>query len=888
MFSFLTLGADGRSRLAPEVIQASAAASSTAVLRCALLGLGAPVDEARLREATQPVAGGTPMERLERAARHVGLEAEQGWAALEHLGAATSGRLPVLLELRDEGRRGRTAILWRHARGRFQLMDPLRGRRFLQEEELAREVVTGTRLMDAADWRAWAGTEAFTGPLRAHLRRLGVKDERGQELLSSALAAPGWRPLAELEAAVRLVGTLVRRGAVRAGSESARMVLSLVGQPIPDAFWSVRPDPSGDEGPERLQVHGVPFVQLRAPPTVTARESAPSTAKPSTAKPSSQASEPRRRFLQRVREAGPWPIALVIGSVLLGAGAVVLEALIFRGLIDLGHLLGLPLERMGMLLAVFVFLSAMLLLEVPLAAVIKRLGRRLDLGLRSSFLEKLARLEDRFFRSRSTADLAHRAHDMHRLRGVYELWARLLRAWAEIAATAAGLIWLSPSSAPLALLAAASSILIPLGMQPALMRTDLRTRTHQGALGRFILDALTGLMAARAHGAERALRREHEHLVTEWVRAARATHRAYAVAEGIQLLAGFGLAGWLVTSHLAANGSGGVVLLLIYWALSLPTLGQECVSLARLAPPQQNAALRLLEPLNVPDERDPAAGLDEGTPPGGPVGISMRGVSVRAGGQLLLRELELSVAPGEHVALVGASGAGKSTLVGLLLGWYRAAEGRVEVDGVPLEGAALERLRRCTAWVEPEVRLWNRSLLDNLRYGSDGSRRDPLATVLRQADLLRLVESLPEGLQTQLGEGGGLVSGGEGQRVRLGRSLLRPGARLVILDEPFRGLDRAQRHTLLARAREHWKDATLLCVTHDVADTSGFSRVLLVEGGRVVEDGPPAELAAREGSRYRAMLEADEAVRAALWDAAGWRWLRLVKGRLEERARRAG
>jgi ATP-binding cassette subfamily B protein len=101
-------------------------------------------------------------------------------------------------------------------------------------------------------------------------------------------------------------------------------------------------------------------------------------------------------------------------------------------------------------------------------------------------------------------------------------------------------------------------------------------------------------------------------------------------------------------------------------------------------------------------------------------------------------------------------------------------------------------------------------------------------------------------------------------------------------------LDRAQRCELLARARAHWKDTTLLCVTHDVADTADFSRVLLVEGGRIVEDGAPAELAALEGSRYRAMLEADKQVRAALWDAVGWRWLRLVRGRLEERERREG
>src|SRR5439155_19621964 len=130
-----------------------------------------------------------------------------------------------------------------------------------------------------------------------------------------------------------------------------------------------------------------------------------------------------------------------------------------------------------------------------------------------------------------------------------------------------------------------------------------------------------------------------------------------------------------------------------------------------------------------------------------------------------------------------------------------------------------------------------------------------MAQAIEAADLHGVLERLPDGLQTPLGEGGALVSGGEGQRVRFGRALLRPGVRLAILDEPFRGLDREKRRTLLARARDAWRGATLLCITHDVGETLGFERVVVVEGGRVVEDAAPAELAARAGSRYRALLD---------------------------------
>ncbi|MBW3669283.1 MAG: ABC transporter permease, partial [Actinobacteria bacterium] len=124
--------------------------------------------------------------------------------------------------------------------------------------------------------------------------------------------------------------------------------------------------------------------------------------------------------------------------------------------------------------------------------------------------------------------------------------------------------------------------------------------------------------------------------------------------------------------------------------------------------------------------------------------------------------------------------------------------------------------------------------------------------------------------------------------VRLGRALHRPQARLVVLDEPFRGLDRPTRTALLAAARQRWTTATLLCATHDVAETTTFDRVLVVEGGRVVEDGTPAELAARPGSRYAALLAAEEAVRAALWDDPSWRRLHLDGGRVRETAAEVG
>jgi ATP-binding cassette subfamily B protein len=237
----------------------------------------------------------------------------------------------------------------------------------------------------------------------------------------------------------------------------------------------------------------------------------------------------------------------------------------------------------------------------------------------------------------------------------------------------------------------------------------------------------------------------------------------------------------------------------------------------------------------------------------------------------LLEGIDLEIAAGSHVAVVGPSGAGKTTLLGLLLGFHFPEEGRVLVDGSVLSGGRLADVRARTAWLDPAVQLWNRSLEENLRYGNEETRD--------LSPALPVLEGLTLPLESNLGEGGALVSGGEGQRVRFGRALLREGVRLALLDEPFRGLDRQTRKDLLKRARDHWKYATLLAVTHDVSECEDFDRVLVLENGKIVEDGAPSELYRHEGSRYRRLLEVEREL-ARLWSEGGWRNFRIENGRL--------
>ncbi|MEO7146015.1 MAG: ABC transporter ATP-binding protein, partial [Bryobacteraceae bacterium] len=447
----------------------------------------------------------------------------------------------------------------------------------------------------------------------------------------------------------------------------------------------------------------------------------------------------------------------------------------------------------------------------------------------------------------------------------------------ELCATAGAIAWLDPRALPIVLLAVAAALLPPLTSQPVLAERDLRVRSHAAALTRFYLDALLGLVAIRAHGAARSVRRQHEDLLTEWARAAFGLQTTVIAVEAVQTVTMFGLAAWLLLGHLSSGGDVGRVLLMAYWAMSLPTLGQEIGVLARQYPYYRNLTLRLIEPLGAPEREPVPAGKDEAVSLREP-GIAFHGVSVEAGGHTILENIDFDLAPGTHLGIVGPSGAGKSSLVGVLLGWLQPKCGEVLIDGEPLD---IESLRLRMAWVDPAVQLWNRSMFENLCYGAE-SESPPVGKAIDAAMLRGVLETLPDGLQTPLGEGGALLSGGQGQRVRLGRAIFRPDAKLVILDEPFRGLDRQRRRELLARAREYWRGCTLLCITHDVDETRAFDRVLVVERGRLVEDGAPGDLAKSRDSRYSQLLDAEVDVRRRMWSSGSWRRVRVGSGTLAE------
>ena len=874
-----------------------------AALKCVLEGHDLHVSYGRLRDACQTDVDGTSIDTMEVVAGQLGLDAEQIVVPADHVLLREAHALPAIVVVRLPHGLTHFVVLWRR-HGRFvQVMDPASGRRWMTAARFLKDLYIHDVAVPARGWREWAGSEEFQSTLTRRLEEVGVAERSARELVDRATGDPGWRSLALLDAVTRMVAALVAAAGLARGAESSAVLeglftKALADEPfalIPEPYWSVRPTLVKD-GEDRVRLRGGVLVRLRgrqpasaAPPAEAAsRGLRPEVA----ATMREEEARPGRELWRLLRADRALSLPFILFALAVASLGVVVEALLFRSLFDLGRDLGLREQRLLAIGALLAFTILVTLFDFPVTSMLLAAGRRLDARLRLRFFEKVPRLGDRYFQSRLTSDIAERTHTIHTLRQLPHLAGRFVRVALELLVTTAAIVWVDPASVWLALLLAAVTLAVPTVAQPLLSERELRMRTHVGALTRFYLDALMGLVPIRAHGAERPVRREHARVLAEWRLSGLQLLRAAVGAEAAQTALGFGLAAWLLLAHLARGGDASS-LLLLYWALRVPVLGEELAVVARQYPAARNVTLRLLEPLTMPDVNGPHGsdaprpdvGSDVPARVGG-VDVVMQAVTVQAAGHHILHELNVAIPAGSHLAIVGRSGAGKSTLVGLLLGWHTPTTGHMLVDGATLDQGRLDALRRRTAWVDPAVQVWNRSLLENLQYGNPADAARSAGFAVEAADLRALIDTLPEGLHTPLGEGGGLVSGGEGQRVRLGRALLRPAVRLVVLDEPFRGLDRDERRALLARAREHWRDATLLCVTHDVEETLGFDRVLVIEGGRIAEDDDPRMLAARPDSQYRAMLTAERDVRERLWSSPIWRRLRLDDGHLvEDRAR---
>ncbi|TKJ16620.1 ABC transporter ATP-binding protein [Blastococcus sp. CCUG 61487] len=256
----------------------------------------------------------------------------------------------------------------------------------------------------------------------------------------------------------------------------------------------------------------------------------------------------------------------------------------------------------------------------------------------------------------------------------------------------------------------------------------------------------------------------------------------------------------------------------------------------------------LEEPSSVPEPADPV-------PLPAPVGeVVFDRVTFGYTGTTVLPELSLTVPPGQTVALVGATGAGKSTLARLVARFYDPVRGEVRLDGVPLHRLADDDLRRAVVMVTQESFLFSGTIADNIAFGRPGADRGQIEDAARAIGAHPFISALPDGYDTEVHKRGGRLSAGQRQLVSFARAFLADPAVLVLdeatssLDVPSERMVQHALHTLLA-------DRTALIIAHRLSTVEIADRVLVMEAGRIVEDGSPAELVGGAG-RFAALHRA--------------------------------
>jgi ATP-binding cassette subfamily B protein len=258
------------------------------------------------------------------------------------------------------------------------------------------------------------------------------------------------------------------------------------------------------------------------------------------------------------------------------------------------------------------------------------------------------------------------------------------------------------------------------------------------------------------------------------------------------------------------------------------------------------ALATLLQPHELKDHPGAEALVKSGA------AIAFNNVSFRyPGGLQVFERFSLRIQPGQRVGLVGQSGGGKSTLFTLLQRFYDVEQGNITVDGQDISRVTQQSLRAAISVVPQDISLFHRSILENIRYGRPDATDDEVrrAAIAARCDF---IEGLPEGMNTIVGDRGVKVSGGQRQRIAIARAFLKD-APILLLDEATAALDADSEEAIREALSRLMRGRTVVAIAHRLATLRSFDRVLVLQGGRIVEDGPPDILVKGRGP-YRDLV----------------------------------
>ncbi|MET9928838.1 MULTISPECIES: thiol reductant ABC exporter subunit CydD [unclassified Streptomyces] len=577
------------------------------------------------------------------------------------------------------------------------------------------------------------------------------------------------------------------------------------------------------------------------------------------------------RVLARVREAagaqrGQLGLALLLGSLAVGSavGLMAVSGWLISRASEQPPVLYLMMavtatRAFGIGRAVFRYAERL----VSHDAVLKLLAE-----LRVAVYRGLERVAPAGLRTVRRGDLLSRlVADVDALQDYWLRWLLPAGTALTVSVAAAGFTgWLLPEAGVVlagGLLVA--GVGVPLVSGAFARRTERQLAPARAALATRVTDLLGGtaeLTVAGALPARQAHMRTADGLLTRIAsRAATAT----ALGGGLSaLVCGLTVvAAALVAVPAVKDGRlSGVALAVV---VLTPLAAFEAVTGMPLAVQYRQRVLRsaerVYEVLDAPvPVQEPASPADA---PASPFPLEVRGLSARYPGadRDALEPLDLTLVPGRRIAVVGPSGSGKTTLAQVLLRFLDASSGTYRLGGVQAADLDGDTVRRSVGLCAQDAHVFDSSIRENLRLARTGATDAELDDALSRARLLEWVRSLPEGLDTPVGEHGARLSGGQRQRLALARALLADFP-VLVLDEPAEHLDLATADALTADLLAATEGRTTVLITHRLAGVEAVDEVLVLEAGRVAQRGPYAELAAEEGP-LRRMLEREKETVAA-------------------------
>lgn len=541
----------------------------------------------------------------------------------------------------------------------------------------------------------------------------------------------------------------------------------------------------------------------------------------------------------------PWPVKFAVDAVTEALGAQINET------IDSSHNVEGMIIFWAFALALIVGGRAFCSYASTIAFA--KTGVKVAARLRTRVFDHIQALSLRYHSKASIGDTSQRlVGDMGRLQEVavtagLPMVGNLLTLLTLLVVV----LILNPLLAVIVLLTGAGYLLFSHVLSPKITSASRSTRKGEGRLVGDAAEALGAIRVVQSYGLEETVASGFAAGNAKALKAGiRARKLAARLERSTDLLVGIstavvlGLGGWQVLQ--GSMTPGDMVLFLMYLKIAMKPLRDMAKYTGRIARATASGE-RIADLLDEEIEiQDPAQPFALGRATGELTFWNISATDHR--GTPLFEKLNLNIPAGQRVGLLGPSGAGKSTLAGYLLRLADPDSGSVLMDGYSARNVTRADLRSNIAILLQESVLFSTSVRENIRYGRQDASDAEVEQAARRAGAHDFIMALPEGYETELGNRGDTLSGGQRQRVAIARALVRD-APVILLDEPTTGLDPASRGVVESSIRELTRGRTTVAITHDLSMIQGLDRVLWLEGGRILEDGSPAQLLADPDSQ---------------------------------------